>query len=150
MFAFIIRWSWMSNLHSEFRVCCDFRSISSWKRYSIRLYPQLFVGGIMSCLQESSCLICGRDHVLFVGELMSYLQEGSCLICRRIHVLFVGGLMSYLQEGSCLICIACVCFLKVVSSIYCAVFLFWFSSSCVTCVASFSGLSIFDWHFCIL
>ena len=154
---------------------------------SVRLYFQLFVGGLVSylsyvlfvftssCLQEGSCLIyvmfcsslppvvCRRAHVLstlcsvrlylqlFVGGLMSYLryvlfvftssclQEGSCLIyvmfcsslppvvCRRAHILFtlcsvrlylqlfVGGFMSYLryvpfvftssclQEGSCLI-----------------------------------------------
>ena len=154
---------------------------------SVRLYLQLFVGGLMSyiryvlfvftssCLQEGSCLIydmfcsslppvvCKRANVLytlcsvrlylqlFVGGLMSYiryvlfvftsscLQEGSCLIyvmfcsslppvvCRRArvlytlcsvrlyHQLFVEGLMSYLryvlfvfissclQEGSCLI-----------------------------------------------
>ena len=134
---------------------------------SVRLYLQLFVGGLMSyiryvlfvftssCLQEGSCLIyvmfcsslppvvCERAHVLyslcsvrlylqlFVGGLMSYLRyvlfvfTPSC--CRRAHVLFtlcsvrlyfqlfVGGLMSYLrylrfvfttscmQEGSCLI-----------------------------------------------
>ena len=155
--------------------------------FSVRLYLQLFVGGLMSylryvrfvfttsCMQEGSCLIyvmfcsslppvvCRKAHVLFtlcsvrlylqlfVGGLMSYiryvlfvftfscLQEGSCLIyvmfcsslppvvCRRAHVLFtlcsvrlylqlyVGGLMSYLryvlfvfttsclQKGSCLI-----------------------------------------------
>ena len=154
---------------------------------SVRLYLQLFVGGLVSylrhvrfvftssCLQEGLCLIyvmfgssltpvvCRRAYVLitlcsvrlylqlFVGGLMSYLryvrfiftssslQEGSCLIYvmfgsslppvvyRRTHVLFtlcsvrlylqlfVGGLMSYLryvwfvftssflQEGSCLI-----------------------------------------------
>ena len=154
---------------------------------SVRLYLQLFVGGLMSylryvrfvfttsCMQEGSCLIyvmfcsslppvvCRRAHVLFtlcsvrlylqlyVGGLMSYLryvlfvfttsclQKGSCLIyvmfcsslppvvCRRARVLFtlcsvrlylqlfVRGLMSYiryalflftsscLSEGSCLI-----------------------------------------------
>ena len=154
---------------------------------SLRLYLQLFVGGLMSylryvrvvftssCLQDGSCLIyvmfgtslspvvCRRALVLFtlcslrlylqlfVGGLMSYLryvrfvfissclQEGSCLIfvmfasslspvvCRRALVLFrlcslrlylqlfVGRLLSYLryvldvftssclQEGSCLI-----------------------------------------------
>ena len=154
---------------------------------SVRLYLQLFIGGLMSyiryvrfvftssCLQEGSCLIyvmfCSslppvvyrRAHVLytlcsvrlylqlFVGGLVSYLryvrfvftssclQEGACLIyvmfcssispvfCRNAHVLFtlcsvclylqlfVGGRMSYLryvlfvftssclQEGSCLI-----------------------------------------------
>ena len=154
---------------------------------SVRLYLQLFVGGLISysryvpfvftssCLQVGSCLIyvmfrsslppvvCRRAHVLFtlcsvrlylqlfVGGLVSYsryvlfvftsscLQEGSCLIyvmfgsslppvvCRTARVfftlcsvrlylqLFVGGLMSYLryvrfvftssclQESSCLI-----------------------------------------------
>ena len=154
---------------------------------SLRLYLQLFVGGLISylryvrfvfissCLQEGSCLIyvmfasslspvvwrralvlftlCSlRLYLqLFVGGLISYLryvrfvfissclQEGSCLIyvmfssslppvvCRRALVLFtlcllrlylqlfVGGLISYLryvrfvfissclQEGSCLI-----------------------------------------------
>ena len=154
---------------------------------TVRLYIQLFIGGLMSylryvrfvftssCLQESSCLIyvmfCSflppvvyrRAHVLytlcsvrlylqlFVGGLVSYLryvrfvftssclQEGACLIyvmfcsslspvvCRNAHVLFtlcsvclylqlfVGGRMSYLryvlfvftssclQEDSCLI-----------------------------------------------
>ena len=137
--------------------------------FSLRLYLQLFVGGLMSylryvrvvftssCLQDCSCLIyvmfasslspvvCRRAHVLFtlcslrlylqlfVGGLLSYLryvrfvfissclQEGSCLIyvmfgsslppvvCRRAHVLytlcsfrlylqlFVGGLLSYLR-----------------------------------------------------
>ena len=157
-----------------------------FKLCSVRLYLQLFVGGLMSylryvlfvftssCLQEGSCLIyvmfgsslppvvCRRAHVLFtlcsvrlylqlfVGGLMSYLgyvrfvfiasclQEGACLIyvmfcsslspvvCRRARVLFtscsvrlylqlfVGGFMSYLryvrfvfnssglQEGLCL------------------------------------------------
>ena len=93
---------------------------------SLRLYLQLFVGGLMSYLR----------YVLFVFTC-SCLQEGSCLIyvmftsslppvvCRRAHVLltlfsvrlylqlFVGRLMSYLryvhfvftssclQEGSC-------------------------------------------------
>ena len=95
---------------------------------SVRLYLQLFVGGLMSYIR----------YVLFVFT-SSCLQEGSCLIyvmfcsslppvaCRRALVLFtlcsvrlylhlfVGGLMSYLryvlfvftssclQEGSCLI-----------------------------------------------
>ena len=95
---------------------------------SVRLYLQLFVGGLMSyiryvlfvvtssCLQEGSCLIyvmfgqslppvvCRKAHVLFT----------LCSV-RLYHQLFVEGLMSYLryvlfvftssclQEGSCLI-----------------------------------------------
>jgi hypothetical protein len=77
---------------------------------SLRLYLQLFVGGLLSylryvrvvftssCLQEGSCLIyvmfasslspvvCGRALVLFtLCSLRLYLQ------------LFVGGLLSYLR-----------------------------------------------------
>ena len=47
-----------------------------------------------------------------------------------------------LQKGSFLIYVICVCLLMMVSNIYCVVFLFSFSSSCVNYVASFSGLSI--------
>ena len=95
---------------------------------SLRLYLQLFAGGLMSylryvrvvfissCLQERSCLI----YVMFTSSL-------SPIVCRKAHVLFtlcsgrlylqlfVGRIMSYLryvhfvfissclQEGSCLI-----------------------------------------------
>ena len=95
---------------------------------SLRLYLQLFVGGLLSylryvrvvfissCLQDGSCLI----YVMFASSL-------SPVVCRRALVLFtlcslrlylqliVGGLLSYLryvlvvftssclQEGSCLI-----------------------------------------------
>ena len=108
------------------------------------------------CLQEGSCLIyfiCVCLYLLlFVGGHMSYLLY-LCLslppvVCRRAHVLFtlfVGGLMSYLrclQEGSCLIYAICVCLWIVVSSIQCVMLLLCFSTSCVPCVATFSGLSI--------
>ena len=142
---------------------------------SVRLYLQLFVGGLMSYLR----------YVLFVFT-SSCLQEGPCLIygmfcsslppgvCRRAHVLFtlcsvrlylqlfVGGLMSYLryvlfvftssclQEGSCLIYVMCVCLHIVVSNTYYVVFLFCFSSSCVPYFASFSGLSFFECQFGII
>ena len=43
-----------------------------------------------------------------------------------------------------------VCLRIVVSNIYCVVVLFCFSSPCVPCVASFSGLSIFDCPFRML
>ena len=76
----------------------------------VRLFPQLFVGGLVSyiryvlfvftfsCLQEGSCLIyvmygsslppvvCRRAHVLFT----------LCSVC-LYHQLFVEGLMSYLR-----------------------------------------------------
>jgi len=44
----------------------------------------------------------------------------------------------------------CVCLHILVSNTHCVVFLFCFSSSCVSYVASFSGLSIFDLPFGIL
>ena len=88
----------------------------------VRLYLQLFVGGIMSylrylCLFGSSLppVVCGRDHVLFTLFMFvwfvftsSCLWEGSCLIyviyvclVRLYLQLFVGGLMSYL----CYLCL---------------------------------------------
>ena len=55
-----------------------------------------------------------------------------------------------LYYGSRLIHLICLCFPIVVSNTYCVLFLFYFSSSCVTCDASFSGLFIFDCTFRIL
>ena len=118
----------------------------------VRLYPQLFVGGLVSYLRYlcSSLppVVCRRARVLFTLFVFvftsSCLQEGSCLIyviCVRLYLqLFVGGLVSYLrylcsslppvvcrrarvlftlfvfvftssclQEGSCLIYVICVC-----------------------------------------
>jgi len=55
-----------------------------------------------------------------------------------------------LWEGSCLIYVIYVCLRIVVSNTYCVVFFFCSPSSCVPYVASFSGLSRFDWPFGIL
>jgi hypothetical protein len=52
--------------------------------------------------------------------------------------------------GSSLPTVICICLHLVVSNTYCVVFLFCFSSSCVRYVASFCGLSIFDFHFGLL
>ena len=49
---------------------------------------------------------------------------------------------SCLKEGARLIYVICVCLRIVVSNIYCVVFYFCFSSSCVSHVGCFSGLSI--------
>ena len=46
--------------------------------------------------------------------------------------------------------VICVCLRMVMSNIYCVVFMFCISSSCVPCVSSFSGLSIFAWPFGVL
>jgi len=50
---------------------------------------------------------------------------------------------SCLRDGTCLVWVICVCLCIVVSTTYCVVFLFYFSSSCVPGVASFSGLPFF-------
>jgi hypothetical protein len=42
---------------------------NNWGKRSVRLYPQLFVEGLMSYLECSVHL----SHQLFVGGLMSYL-----------------------------------------------------------------------------
>ena len=88
----------------------------------VRLYLQLFVGGLMSFYVISVCLV--RLYLqLFVGGLMSYLRYqclfGSSLppvVCRRAHVLFTLFVFvwfvftsSCLQECSCLIYVICVC-----------------------------------------
>ena len=60
---------------------------------------------------------------------------------------------SCLYEGSCLINVICVCLRIVVSNAHCVGFVFvfvFFSLSCVTCVVSFSGLSILCYLFSIL
>ena len=63
----------------------------------VRLYLQLFVGGLMSylhflCLFGSSLppVVCRRTHVLFTLFI--------CVCLVRLYLqLFVGGLMSYLR-----------------------------------------------------
>ena len=95
---------------------------------SLRLYLQLFVGGLLSylryvrvvitssCLQDGSCLI----YVMFASSLSPIVCRSAlvlftlCSLCLYLQ-LFVGGLLSYLyyvrvvftfsclQEGSCLI-----------------------------------------------
>jgi hypothetical protein len=59
------------------------------------------------------------------------LLQGGKIECWNLQ-LFVGGLMSY-SRYLCLF---------VVSNTYCVLFLFYFSSTCVPYVVSFSGLSI--------
>ena len=72
-----------------------------------------------------------------------------CDFTHRNDVLFVYN-SSCLYEGSCPIYAMCVCLCIVVSNTYCVVFLFCFSSSCISYATSFSGLSIFDCPFGIL
>ena len=91
----------------------------------VRLYLQLFVGGLMSYLRYQ-CLFGSSLPPLFVRGLMSYLRYqclfGSSLppvVCRRAHVLFTLLVFvwfvftsSCLQEGSCLIYVICVCLVR--------------------------------------
>ena len=84
------------------------------------------------------CLIiclCSEFRVVMSVTISAYS------VC-RYHQLFVGGLMSYLCY--------CICLHIVVSNTYCAVFLFYFTASCVPYVASFSGESIFYCPFGII
>ena len=74
----------------------------------VRLYRQLFVGGLMSYLcylcSSLSPVVCMKAHVLFMlfvfVFISSCLYEGSCfiyVICVCLYrQLLVGGLMSYL------------------------------------------------------
>jgi hypothetical protein len=98
------------------------------------------------CLQEGACLIyvvclfgsslppvvCRSAHVLFTLFVCSV---------RLYLLLFAGGLMFHL----CYLCLRIV-----VSNKCCVVFLLCFSSSCVSYLACYFGLSIFDCPFCIL
>ena len=119
---------------------------------NFRLYPQLFVGGLMSY-----CVVC-VSFCIVMSSILSYLMS----LCSELRVvmsvtisakkrcsvrlylqLFVGGLMSYLRY----LCFFCIewCPTHIVLC-----FLFCFSSSCVPYVGSFSGLSIRDCPFGIL
>jgi hypothetical protein len=95
--------SYHVSLRSEFRFVMSV-TISALKRCLVRLYLQLFVGGLMTYLRY----LCELAHI-GVQHILCW----SCL------VLFV-------------------------------VFFLVFSSSCVPCVASFSGLSICGCSFGIL
>jgi hypothetical protein len=56
--------SYYVSLHSEFRVVMSV-TISALKRYSVRLYLQLFVGGLMSYLRYLCLFVySGIQHIL--------------------------------------------------------------------------------------
>ena len=59
---------------------------------SVRLYLQLFVGGLIITLGSSlPPVVCRRTHVLF-----TFGSSLPPVVCRRAQ-LFVGGLMYYLR-----------------------------------------------------
>ena len=104
-----------------------------WSKIIIIFMFQLFV---------LSCYVSLRSEfrvVMSVTDFPITTMFGSSfppVIFRRAH--------------GCLIYVICVCLRIVVSTKYCVVFLLYFSSSCLPYVASFSGLSNFDYPFDIL
>jgi len=93
------------SLRSEFRVVIS-ATISVYKRCSIRLYPQLFVGG----------------PCLYLCYLCSAVQYILTVTCERRELLSLCGLL-------------CFCDVRVAHcfGFFCVVFLCCLSSSCVLC-----------------
>ena len=87
-----------------------------------------------------------RAHLASRSEF-HVVMSGTISAKNNVRSVFT---FSCLEQESCLIYVICVCLAIAVSNKYCVVFLFCFSSSCVTCAVSFSGLSNFDCHFGIL
>jgi hypothetical protein len=148
---------------SEVHVC----SISSFLAVFPRLYCCLFV--ICYCL-PLCCLSFVKLQFFttpFVSsDCLSSRKKGkSDLLCVftfwvpccdvrydfRIKSMLGSSLPPVVYRGgSCLIYVICALLAHVgVKHILCCVFV-WFSSICVPCAASFSGLSIFDWPFGII
>jgi hypothetical protein len=112
-------------------------------------FPQLFVGGLMYCLFVFTSVVCRRDHVLFVRLTSSCLQDGWCIVCSsfppvvcmRDHVFSV-RLFLLLFVGGIMSCLRWLCLFACggVEHILC----FWYVvlrfASCVVC---FSWLSTF-------
>jgi hypothetical protein len=86
---------------------------------------------------------------VLLNNITTVLIKISMKVLWNLYVCFV--LLSFcfvisscLSEGSCLTYVICAWLRIVVSNTYCVVFLICFSSYCVSYVASFSGLSIFN------
>ena len=98
---------------------------------------------------EILTLVCSSFQIFLCCPIMCLYLLSSVLLCslrfpheNDVRFVFTS---SCLQEGSCLIYVICVCLCIVVFNTYYIVSLPYLSSSCMTCVASFSGLSIFDY-----
>ena len=138
----------------------------------VRLYLQLFVGGLISylcylCLFGSSLppVVCRRSHILF----MLFCLFGSSLppvVCRSSHILFMLFVFvwfvftsSCLQEDSYLIYVICVCLVHLYLQVFvgglmsylCYLCLFGSSLSPVVCRRShiLFMLFVFVWFICI-
>ena len=82
------------------------------------------------------------------AHAMKKIYNYKTIICTYFYLKFISHidkLMVIREANLCLIYVICVFLRIVMSNTYCAVFLLCFSSSCVPYVASFSGLSIFDY-----
>jgi len=62
--------------------CWDVRTISVYKRCSVRLYPRLYVGGLMSCLRYLCLLAYSCDlRILCCVFVLFYFV--LCTLCRQ-------------------------------------------------------------------
>jgi hypothetical protein len=116
LFSFCVL-SYCVSLRSGFRVVMSL-TISGYKRCSIRLYLQLFVGGLMSYLRY----LC----------LFAYSDVQQILCC--VFALFLFVLCPHVTSLSSVSIFDCpfgTCLRILVLSKYCVVFLFCFCSSCV-------------------
>jgi hypothetical protein len=142
-------------------------TISAYKRCSVLLYLQLFVGGRMSCLpclclyvysgvQHMSCCVFLR--LVYSMLPVSLFFSSSCVPYVTSFSVFYTSCVPYVTSFSGLfffvLCTLCcqflwIVFLRLVYPLL-PVSLDCFSSSCVLYVASLSGLSICDCPFGIL
>ena len=129
--------------------------ISAYKRCSVRLYLQLFVGGFMSSLR-CLCLFTygGVQHILCCVFVLFF-----CTRC-CLFLWIVQFVLPLLFSLDCPVCIASSVF-SGLSSLYCLFCFLWivqfvlpllFSLDCPVCIASsvFSGLSSLYCLFCFL
>ena len=123
-----------------------------WYRYEGRIRPT--VAMTFDCQGTKSEVFCsGYSFVISTKEFINVQLHTHCPQRSRFpyrnDVRFVFT-SSCLWDRSCFMYVICVCLHIVVSNTYLVVLLFCISSSCVSYVASFSGLSMFDCPFGIL
>ena len=162
LYFVVVVLSCCASLCSEFRVVMSL-TISSWKRFSVRLCLQLFVGGLMSCFRYL-CLFTysGVQHilcsvfVLFVVVLCTlccqFLWIVHCWLPIRYSLTFIVSLPVSLD---CPLLIAhsvfSNIFVSLPVSLDCPLLIAHSIFSNIYCIsASFSGLSIVDCPFGIL
>ena len=139
-------------------------NITKWfvKTYGEQLFPVVSKGGggeVMSCLRYL-CLFAnsGVQHILCCVFVL-FVSVLCTLYCQFLWIVHLWLPLRYSLAFICFVCLRLV-YPKVPVSLDCPsligptvfsnVYLFCLSSSCVPYVASFSGLSIFDWPYGIL